>query len=253
VIDIHNHLLVNLDDGSRSLTRSRKVLEVFRDRGVTAVVCTPHLAASQIADQGENRITERDRALAMLRDVSPLPLSPGMEIMLDEPLSALVAGDRRYALAGSRYYLVEFPSNVAPDLTTKVLAQILAAGIVPVVAHPERYGDCTVQTVHAWKAAGAAVQVDATTLTRATDRGQRARAIVAGGLADVLAADNHGDNRGLWVARDWLARQRGDAGQVATLLCVDNPRRIVADEPLAPAPPIDVQVSLLQRLRETWS
>lgn len=253
MIDIHNHLLVNIDDGSRSLERSRKVLGVFGDHGVTAVVCTPHIASSQVHDQAEARVAARDRTLAMLRAVAPIRLEPGFEILLDQPFPPLAAGDRRFALAGSRYYLVEFALTVAPELTVPVLERMTAAGIVPVVAHPERYGDCTVDTVRAWKSIGCAVQVDATTLTRATGRGQRARAIVAAGLADVLAADNHGDNRGIWTGRAWLERRKGELERVAELLCVENPRRIVADQPLEPVPPVDLQISLMQRLRETWS
>ena len=39
------------------------------------------------------------------------------------------------------------------------------------------------------------MQVDATTLLSPQARGQRARQLVAAGLADILAGDNHGDER----------------------------------------------------------
>lgn len=47
MIDIHSHLLPGVDDGSPSLDVSVPVLERFAQDGVTVVVCTPHLNASQ--------------------------------------------------------------------------------------------------------------------------------------------------------------------------------------------------------------
>ena len=53
------------------------------------------------------------------------------------------------------------------------------------------------------------MQVDATTLTLPRSRGDRARDIVRHGLADILAADNHGDERNVATALDWLGEHEG--------------------------------------------
>ena len=173
VIDLHTHLLPNIDDGSRSVVQSVEVLRDFRADGVEGVVLTPHIRAGEITTQGEAHLARRDAAMEELAAAAPpeLSLHLGFEIILDEPLPPLVVGDRRFSLVGSRYYLVEFPLGVVADFTTRVLERIAAAGVVPLVAHAERYDACSVEVVQAWREAGAKIQVDATTLSRPTPRG----------------------------------------------------------------------------------
>ncbi len=250
MIDLHAHLLANLDDGSRSLDESAVVLSSFVAAGVTDVVTTPHLEASVIGNEGEQRIAERDRALAALRSAAPngVRLHAGFEIMLDEPLPAIALGDRRYALAGSRYYLVEFPLMIVGDLATTILARFAEAGVVPIVAHPERYRSCSVETVGRWRQAGARVQVDATTLTRNNTRGQRARALIEAGMADVIAADNHGDRRSLETGAAFL--EEHGAGATAQLLARENPEAVLRDGDLTPVDAVRLRLGFLARMKE---
>ncbi len=81
------------------------------------------------------------------------------------------------------------------NIVARALAEVVRVGLVPILAHPERYSSCTVETVRAWRDLGSVIQVDATTVTLPRHRGERARSIVRAGLADILAADNHGDDR----------------------------------------------------------
>lgn len=249
MIDLHSHLLPGVDDGSRSLEQSVAVLREFAAVGVTDLAVTPHLRASEIASRGEWRIAQRDHLLAELRAVAPdrVRLHPGFEIMLDEPLPPVAVSDRRYALAGSRYYLVEFPFSVMGDLATGILGRLAHTGVVPLVAHPERYYLCAFSTFAAWRGAGAELQVDATTVTRPTSRGDMARELVAGGLATILAADNHGDRRSLETGRRFLA-ERGGA-EVADWLTVANPRAVLEDRAVMPPPPVRLKLGLAERLR----
>jgi hypothetical protein len=90
--------------------------------------------------------------------------------------------------------------------------------------------------------------VDATTLLSTQSRGQRARALVAAGLADILAADNHGDDRSIATGRKFLEAQDG-AGQ-AELLTVLNPRAILDDQSLTPVPPVEIRRSWMQKIRQ---
>lgn len=249
MIDLHSHLLPRVDDGSRSLAQSVGVLKVLADAGITDIVVTPHLRAGEIAAKGEAAIRVRDERLAELKAAAPpgIRLHAGFEIMLDRPLPPEALGDRRYALAGSRYYLVEFPLSVMGHLVADVLQVISAKGLVPIVAHPERYHLCTARTVDLWRTVGAAIQVDATTMTRPTSQGELARRLLRAGLADVLAADNHGDRRSLATGRRFL-EQHG-AADAATWLTVENPRAVISDGRLVPVPKAKLRVGLAERVR----
>ena len=244
MIDLHCHLLPNIDDGSRSVEQSAAVLREFAKAGITDVVLTPHLASGSIQVEGEAALERRAGAFQILRAGAPAAprLALGFEIMLDQPLPVLAVGDRRYSLAGSRYYLVEFHPTIVAEFAATVLQQMARAGAVPIVAHPERYDACNPTVVAEWRRVGAKIQVDATTLTRPHSRGRRARAILEGGLADVLAADNHGDYRSLAAAARYL-EGRG-AGRAITRLTEQNPGAVIRDADMAPVDPV--------RLPERW-
>lgn len=245
MIDLHSHLLPGVDDGSKSVEQSVKVLRRFAEDGITAVCLTPHMTVSR-ADAGVPAAW--DTALGQLAAAAPrrVALHRGVEMMLDRPLTE-AAASRRFTLNGSRYLLVEFTRLVTDIAVQNALTQVTRLGLVPVLAHPERYSCCTPEVVRRWKAAtGALMQVDATTIVMPRTRGDRARALLAQGLADLLAADNHGDDRTLATARDALA-ERGRAQ--GDLLLVENPAAVLADGPTEGVPPVRLKESLLDRIK----
>lgn len=239
MIDLHTHLLPGVDDGAETPESAVSVLTKFAEQGVTAVACTPHLLASEVSDAP---CGEMDELLEELRALAPSAprLVRGFEIMLDDPDARL--GERCLSLGGTRYVLVEFGRLVPAEGSVEVLRRLAAQGIVPVLAHPERYAACSVELAKRWQEAGAALQVDATTLLAETKRAERARALIEAGCAAIVASDNHGDGRSLAAAVDWL--ERHGARVQARLLADENPGAILADETLAPVPPL--------RLRRSW-
>lgn len=249
MIDIHSHLLVGLDDGSRSLDRSVGVLRQMGEEGVEAVVLTPHISSGEIERDGERHLVRRAEAFLALatRAAEPPTLHVGFEIMLDQPLPVLATGDRRYSLAASRYYLVEFRYSVAASSATHVLEGIAASGVVPIVAHPERYDACSPGMMREWRRVGAKLQVDATAITRPTTRGHRARQLLAQGLADLIAADNHGSRRSMLAAWNYLVDHGHE--EAARMLTSVNPGAVIRDEELSPVPEAPIRETWMGRMR----
>jgi protein-tyrosine phosphatase len=166
--------------------------------------------------------------------------------MLDRPGVELSGEELR--LGGSNAVLVEFPRHGVPPRAAEELHRLRIGGVVPVLAHPERYFGCSVSQVRDWRAAGAVMQGDATMLLGKHEKGKLSRALLEHGLLDVLAADNHGDQRTVRAARDWLVGV--GATTQATLLTTTNPARLLAGQPLEPVPPATVEQGVLRRLRE---
>jgi protein-tyrosine phosphatase len=243
VIDLHTHLLPGVDDGSRSGAQSEAVLARFAADGVRVVACTPHVRASALRSGAPAR--HADMLAALAAAAPALELLHGWEVMLDEPGVDLTHPTLR--LGDAPAVLVEFPRGPAlPPNAAAELARIRASGVVPVVAHPERYAGCTPAHVRAWRDAGAAVQATAESLGAPGARGEAARALLAAGALDVLASDNHGDARGLAAARGLLAA--AGASDAAELLTAENPARLLRGDPPLPVPPTVLRVGVWARL-----
>jgi protein-tyrosine phosphatase len=245
LIDIHSHLLPGVDDGARTPEAAAAVLGRFRSDGVRLVVCTPHLRASRVGRAPVDGCAERLNRLRALAPDGPA-LAQGWEILLDEPGVDLRAP--HLALGGSSAVLVELPRGLTGAHAAAELFRISMSGVVPVLAHAERYPAATPDVVREWRVAGAVIQVDAASLAGSGARGRLARSLVAEGLADVLASDNHGDGRSLGPARRWLA-DHGAEGQAA-LLTDTNPERLLRNERVVPVPPASVRAGALEQLRE---
>jgi protein-tyrosine phosphatase len=244
MIDLHSHLLPGVDDGSPTIEVSVPVLRVFAASGVRKVVCTPHLQASRAALAPYDRHAE---ILEELRSRAPtgLELALGWEIMLDVPRADLRSP--RLGLAGSTAVLVEFAHGGVPPTAAEELFRQRMSGIVPVLAHAERYWGTTPDRVQQWRSVGAVIQVDSAALQRHGRMQQLAVELLERGLVDVIASDNHGDSRSLASARDWLFEL--GAEEQARLLTDTNASRLLANEPPLPVPPLEPRRGMLTRLR----
>ena len=247
MIDLHSHLIPAVDDGSRSVEQSVKVLFEMARQGVTDVCLTPHIQSGR-AEAGPP--PAHNIAFEALRAQAPqMPrLHRGAEIMMDRPLTRPVALARNVTLAGTRYILVEFPRLVPYETVTNALKQVVELGLVPVLAHPERYSCCSVDAVRYWRSLGSRSQVDATTLLSPQARGQRARQLVSEGLADILAGDNHGDDRTVAKGAHFLRAQ--DGFDQVDLLVRRNPAAILEDGELQSVPPLRIRQSWMSRIKQ---
>jgi protein-tyrosine phosphatase len=218
------------------------ILERFAAGGVRRVVCTPHLDASQadVAPIEAHRVR-----LAELQAAVPMvELLPGWEIMLDRPGATL---DRPgLTLGASRAVLVEFSRGGVPRGAVSELRRLVHGGLVPILAHPERYYGCTIALIEELRATGVVIQTDVTMLRGRGEPSRVARDLLARGLVDVLASDNHGDARSLVDGVTWL-RAHGAGDEQVQLLTAGNAERILANRDPVPVPPLATG-PLLERL-----
>ena len=126
--------------------------------------------------------------------------------------------------------------------------RVRSQGLVPVVAHPERYLGCTTETIAMWKEFGTVIQCDAMALLGGGPMTDFAREMLGAGQVDILASDNHGDRRSLSIAVMWLTEIGGTTQ--AGILTSENPALLLAGGPLRPVPPVSFHRGMFDRLRE---
>ncbi len=249
MIDLHCHLLPGVDDGSRTVEQSVQVLRSMQEGGVTAVCLTPHFSVSRVVQGLPEAHGQAFRALEPFVPEG-IQVHRGVELMLDRPVTEELLARPGLTLGGTKFILVEFTRLAAAPALGNALMQILRLGLVPVLAHPERYAATSPNAVWQWKSMGALMQVDATTIFQPGRRGQRARELLGHGLCDIMAADNHGDGRSLLAPYRMLCEQNGE--QVADLLARRNPEAILGEQALTAVPPLVIRPGLLTRLKELF-
>ncbi|MFJ7667692.1 tyrosine-protein phosphatase [Lysinibacillus sp. NPDC097195] len=138
MIDIHSHILVNVDDGPETMEETFRLFEQAVVEGITALISTSHalhpryhvqchIVSEQIA-QLQQEINRRKL---------PLTLYPGHEVRLAGNIVELHEKGQLHTLAQSNYMLVELPSSFIPPYISTIIYNLLTAGITPIIAHPE--------------------------------------------------------------------------------------------------------------------
>jgi len=141
LIDLHSHILPGLDDGAARLDEALEMARIAVADGIGIMAATPHAPAVPghpifMADVA----TAVAELQARLDDQGiPLQLVPGAEVaLMPETARQLIGGDLA-PIARSRYVLVEFPLLTLPAGVFDELFKLRMAGLVPIIAHPERH------------------------------------------------------------------------------------------------------------------
>ncbi len=152
-------------------------------------------------------------------------------------LQDVLANPARYAIAGTRYMLVELSNYSVPQQTTDCFMQLGDRGITAIVTHPERNPILreNLQRVVEWAAQGCVIQVTGSALTGFWGERTRRAAhwLLEHDAVHVLATDAHDTEKRIPVlstAREVVADLYRE--EVAEALVEGNPRAIIQSEPL---------------------
>lgn len=196
MIDIHCHILPGIDDGAKDIDTTEKMLRLAADDGVKQIIVTPHYEETRY----QPSLVEIEQKLELIRPIAaPLGIEvyPGMEVYLTPDTPNDLKEGRLLTLAGSRYLLVEFPSQQIPPYAERVLFEIMLQGIIPVIAHPERNYEIINHPNRLIKLLdkGALTQVNSWSVLGyfGKEAAQCARVLLHHGLAHFLASDAHSD------------------------------------------------------------
>ena len=139
MIDLHCHLLPGIDDGAHSLEESLDMARCAVDDGITVVACTPHIYPGLYENTGAGiRLAISALQTALDEAGISLRLVEGADVQLALGMRDGLSDGSIPRLAGSKYFLFEPPHHVAPARLEDVAQDLLTAGFVPIVTHPER-------------------------------------------------------------------------------------------------------------------
>jgi protein-tyrosine phosphatase len=239
VIDLHTHILPGLDDGSRTMEDAIAMARAALEDGLRAVAATPH-----VRDDYPTTVDDMERGVAALREALlqagvPLQILTGGEVAHDRLPGLSDDEVTRFGLGGNPdYLLVEFPYHGWPLALPQQVRELLARGVIPVLAHPERNADVQrdPELLRPLVLMGTLCQVTAASLDGRIGKRSRATglALIETGLAHLVASDAHAPEiRGIGMTA--AAAAVGDEA-LAGWLTQDVPAAIVAATPIPPRP-----------------
>lgn len=243
MLDLHHHLLPGIDDGANDLAMALEMARMAVDDGIATVACTPHIYPGLYENDRAGIAAAIEKLQAELNQAGiPLHLVEGADVHLDLGLVEGIRGGRIPTLAGSRYLLLEPPHHVAPPNFEGVVFELMAAGLVPVITHPERLSwvEDHYEMFVRLSRRGTWMQVTAGALTGRFGRRVKywSERFIDEGHCMILATDAHHPQRRpplLAEAREAVAARLG--AEEALHMVQTRPAGIVADRPPGELPP----------------
>ena len=240
MIDIHHHLLFDLDDGPRDIETSVAMAEMAAADGITHIACTPHANSLYNFNPAANQ-EKLEQLRARLNGKVILGLGCDFHLSYENIEDAL-KNPAKYTINQKKYLLVEFADLVIPQQMTQVFYEFVLSGIQPIITHPERNPIIlrNPQRLDDWLDRGCLVQITASSLTGRFGRTAMSfsRKLLDANKVHFLATDAHNlQSRPPRMKEtfDFVAKRHGI--ETAERLCITNPRAaFFGDElPMQPA------------------
>jgi len=235
VVDIHSHILPEVDDGPKTWDMCVAMCRAAVADGITHMVATPH--ANDRYHYDREYLKGLVAHLQQLVGNAPqIILGCDFHLSIDNIQDALVH-PTRYVIGETRYLLVEFSNYSVPQQTTDSFLKLGDCGLTPIITHPERNPILreSPQRVVEWAEQGCVIQMTGSALTGFWGERTRRAALwlLERQAVHVLATDAHDTEKRIPIlstARDAAAEICGE--EVAEALVESNPRAIISNQPL---------------------
>jgi protein-tyrosine phosphatase len=252
LIDLHCHLIPEVDDGADDLKTSLAMVRMSVADGVKVIACTPHIFPGVYDNTGPD-IRRRVQSLQLEFDAAGVScrLVPGCDAHVTPDLVSQLKSGRALTLNDSRYVLVEPPHHILPPNVDRLFFDLLAAGYVPVLTHPERMSwvDRNEELLDRLVLSGVWMQMTAGAIIGGFGEKVRRQAVkmLHKGIIHIVASDAHNTANRPPVMGEAFRALRDLVGlEEARNLVVFRPAAIVEDQAPASVPAISFGGSGLQ-------
>ncbi len=133
MIDIHCHILHDIDDGPYNIEESIEMAKIAHLDGITSIVATPHIKDTLIPPEIiQDRIDKLQSRL--YQENVPVRILKGADVNVGIPPAFL----NDYTINGTKYILFEFPHTHMPANARDLIFKAIIRGLHPIITHPER-------------------------------------------------------------------------------------------------------------------
>lgn len=252
MIDIHCHILPEVDDGSDSLDETLEMCRIALADGTTTIVATPHQQDGVYQNSVET-ILERVRTVRthLKKANLQLELLPGADVRIEvDTGEKILQGEVLSINNTKRYFLLEFPAHAIPVNIDRLIFNLLLKDITPVLTHPERILEVQENPNRVYELVSMGVLSQVTAMSITGDFGSRvkkcAHTLLKHNLVHVIASDAHSaDYRNPILSDAVKVAGRIVGEEFARQMVTTVPARIIRGEPVQiMAPPLKIKHKL---------
>lgn len=233
MIDIHCHILPNVDDGSESLEESIEMAKIAESEGITRIVNTSHCHFDFKYKKGNELKLELEKFNQALKEENiNIEVLLGNELYYTSDLIERFDELDFFSMNNSKYILMEFSPINFPKNIEDVIYEIKIRGYIPIIAHAERYKQVQedVNIVLDCIKEGALIQVNASSILgkngeKAEDTSKK---LLDNNMVHFVATDAHSSNRRRPLIKDsynYILKNYGK--EVAEKLFIENPTSVI--------------------------
>lgn len=244
MIDIHCHILPNLDDGAGSLEESLDMCRIAVKDGVKTIVATPHQQNGVYQNSSKGILNAVTALRATLKkEQIPLELLPGADVHIDvDTAEKILAGEIMTVNNNQRYFLLEFPAHSIPPNIEKLIFNLVVKNIIPILTHPERIAEVQEHPnrIYDIVAMGVLSQITAMSITGGFgSRAQKcAKTLLKHNLAHIIASDAHSKDYRPPILSEAVNVVSRMLGEERALEMVETfPQQVIRGEPVYDLPP----------------
>ena len=233
MIDLHCHMLPQIDDGPKSLEESIAMARIAAKDGIKILACTPHIYQGVYNNSAET-IKKATAAFQKVldREKIPLKLVYASDTHIHPNLIEEIRLGNVPTFNGGRYLLLEPTHHIAPIGFESYVVKMLEEGFVPIITHPERltYIEKFYDVMTRLVQKGAWMQITASSFSgRFGEKAKKfaIRFLVDGKIA-IIASDAHDSkHRPPILSQAFLSASKVLGEDEARRLVLDRPRAIL--------------------------
>lgn len=235
-IDIHSHILPQIDDGAKNIDMSKKMLCIAQQNGIRSMILTPHHKPMHYSAglRAIKSLTEELQNMADREEIE-IRLYTGNEIYYRSDILEILKERKALTLADSMYVLIEFSPMDGFDYIRNGIYQVLSGGYRPILAHVERYESiaASMERVREIVNMGCYIQINAGSIMGQYGFGTKkfTRQILKQGLVHFVATDAHDDVKRKPCLSDcakYISKKFGK--EYASRIFNENPQKIINDK-----------------------
>ena len=239
MIDIHCHILPNVDDGSESLEESIAMAKIAESEGITRIVNTSHCHFDFKYKKGNELKLELEKFNQVLKEENiNIEVLLGNELYYTSDLIERFNELDFFSMNNSKYILMEFSTLNFPKNIEDVIYEIKIRGYIPIIAHAERYKQVQedVNIVLDCIKEGALIQVNASSILgkngeKAEDTSKK---LLDNNMVHFVATDAHSSNRRRPLIKDsynYILKNYGK--EVSEKLFIENPTAVIENRDIS--------------------